>query len=623
MITTYLQRIITLVVCSMALASTACARSTQAASSPAKGSTVKAARSAQPKTAHVPAHLAKRTDAELATLGDQLLDKNLLDSALLCFEVVNAREADGDRVLYAHTLHHAGLIYYRQGIYGKAMERYMSSLQICEEDNLERELSTLYKNIGNVYSMFHDFDQSSALYKKSLALARKFKDYALENMALNNLIFAYTDKTPLSQYRRWQQEMLVHPEKRVRYDYDVFMTEAQVLIYERQPRKAIAVLRKAVDYCLKHHLQPISLASSYGTMSAIFLQLGQRDSALVYELRNQQIAKETGNTALLITTLRSLSDIYEPVDKNLALTYKQQYLMLSDSVYNLNEFNSIRNALYFHEMNTKSKAIDKLSIENLTQSHTITSQRNALVLLIIFLVVFLVMFVVIARQKHLLSKSYQVLFDKSQEDIITKNAYVQSIQSMKAKIQELQQQAEGEKKDAPVVEQEEKVPEGEVVPTHDALPKDDEIEKTTSRLPEKLRNELLNTILQVMETTEAYCDSDFGIEKLATMVGSNSRYVSQVINDVYKENFRTFLNSYRVKKAMTRMNDEKGYGHYTIRAIAESVGYKSQANFINVFTKMTGIKPSTYQKMSAERRNAPKRISDDESEEYKAKHHQA
>ena len=106
----------------------------------------------------------------------------------------------------------------------------------------------------------------------------------------------------------------------------------------------------------------------------------------------------------------------------------------------------IRNALYFHEMNTKSKAIDKLSIENLTQSHTITSQRNALVLLIIFLVVFLVMFVVIARQKHLLSKSNQVLFDKSQEDIITKNAYVQSIQSMKAKIQELQQQAEGGRK---------------------------------------------------------------------------------------------------------------------------------------------------------------------------------
>ena len=85
------------------------------------------------------------------------------------------------------------------------------------------------------------------------------------------------------------------------------------------------------------------------------------------------------------------------------------------------------------------------------------------------------------------------------------------------------------------------------------------------------------------------------------MVGSNSRYVSQVINDVYKENFRTFLNSYRVKKAMIRMNDEKGYGHYTIRAIAESVGYKSQANFINIFTRLTGMKPSIYQKISRER----------------------
>lgn len=107
-------------------------------------------------------------------------------------------------------------------------------------------------------------------------------------------------------------------------------------------------------------------------------------------------------------------------------------------------------------------------------------------------------------------------------------------------------------------------------------------------------------------------------------MGSNPRYVSEAINEGYGKNFRSFLNDYRIKEAMQRLADNDRYGHYTIKAISESVGYKSQANFINVFTKMTGIKPSTYyQKMSAERRNAPKRISDDESEEYKAKHHQA
>ena len=49
------------------------------------------------------------------------------------------------------------------------------------------------------------------------------------------------------------------------------------------------------------------------------------------------------------------------------------------------------------------------------------------------------------------------------------------------------------------------------------------------------------------------------------------------------------------------MNDTENYGQYTIKAIAESVGYKSQSNFINVFTRQTGIKPSVFQKISREK----------------------
>lgn len=115
------------------------------------------------------------------------------------------------------------------------------------------------------------------------------------------------------------------------------------------------------------------------------------------------------------------------------------------------------------------------------------------------------------------------------------------------------------------------------------------------------QNELLAAILQVMENTDAYCDPEFGIEKLATMTNSNSRYVSQVINEVYGMNFRALVNDFRIKKAMIRMSDTENYGNLTIRAIAESVGYKSQANFINVFTKITGLKPSTYLKLLKEK----------------------
>ena len=44
--------------------------------------------------------------------------------------------------------------------------------------------------------------------------------------------------------------------------------------------------------------------------------------------------------------------------------------------------------------------------------------------------------------------------------------------------------------------------------------------------------------------------------------------------------------------------DTNRYGNYTIKAIAESVGYKSPTNFISAFKNITGITPSVYQKIA-------------------------
>lgn len=42
----------------------------------------------------------------------------------------------------------------------------------------------------------------------------------------------------------------------------------------------------------------------------------------------------------------------------------------------------------------------------------------------------------------------------------------------------------------------------------------------------------------------------------------------------------------------------KNYGNYTIKGIAESVGFKSPTTFINVFKKAVGLTPSMYQNMA-------------------------
>lgn len=531
---------------------------------------------------------------DLYKKGEQLLNKGQADSALFYFEVINNREPANDEYTYAQSLHQAGIIYYTHDSYARAMELYMTCLEISERAHYDKILPTLYKDIGNIYSMFHDYEQSSELYKKTLDMARKQHDVPLANKMLNNLIFAYTPKTPLAQYKKWLSEIKAHPEKRPRYGYDLLMIEGQILSYENRNEEAISFFKKAVTYSKTHKLDQLSCVSAYSCLIDMYLETGQRDSALIYLMRNKAIAEETGNTALLTMTLNNLSTAYAKTDKELSLKYKSQYLMLSDSIFNANEFNGIRNALFFHEMGKNTKTIDDLSALNQAKSQLISSQRYGIIILIVCLLIFVVLTVAIVRKNKLIKTTYQNLFAKNQEDIITKNAYAQAIKTLEEKIALLK--SENDKQTAKT-------------PTKTVSKADDEEPSTTPKasseksikLSEEARNELLSAILHIMEHTKAFCDSDFGIEKLATMVHSNARYVSLVINVVYQENFRTFLNRYRIKEAMLKMNDLDTNGNYTLRAIAESVGYKSQANFINVFTRITGIKPSTYQKMVSEK----------------------
>lgn len=112
---------------------------------------------------------------------------------------------------------------------------------------------------------------------------------------------------------------------------------------------------------------------------------------------------------------------------------------------------------------------------------------------------------------------------------------------------------------------------------------------------------MLEAIDDIMQNTEEFCSIDFSLDKLAKMVNSNTTYVSQTINESYGKSFNTYVNEYRVREARKRLTDYEHYGNLTIKAISESVGYKSQTTFIKVFKEITGMTPSMFQKMSIDK----------------------
>jgi len=116
-----------------------------------------------------------------------------------------------------------------------------------------------------------------------------------------------------------------------------------------------------------------------------------------------------------------------------------------------------------------------------------------------------------------------------------------------------------------------------------------------------IKSELINRILAVMDDTSIICDPKFTIYNLAELVNSNQLYVSQVINNDFKKNFRSFLNSYRIKEAQ-RIFSSSEAEKYTIEHVASKVGFKSRTAFRETFKEITGTSPNVYLKSKKEQK---------------------
>lgn len=112
-------------------------------------------------------------------------------------------------------------------------------------------------------------------------------------------------------------------------------------------------------------------------------------------------------------------------------------------------------------------------------------------------------------------------------------------------------------------------------------------------LSDKKTQELLQK-LNVFEDKRAYLNSKITINSLAKDLNTNSKYLSEVINNCKGQNFTNYLNQLRINLVLTELDDNKKLWKLTISAIAEEFGFNNARSFSDAFFKVTGLKPSYY-----------------------------
>ena len=120
-----------------------------------------------------------------------------------------------------------------------------------------------------------------------------------------------------------------------------------------------------------------------------------------------------------------------------------------------------------------------------------------------------------------------------------------------------------------------------------------------SPMSEQLMGEIYDKLVFYLEQKQVYLDQHLTLAKLSAMVGTNSAYLSNTVNQRFGCNLPTLINRYRIERAKQLMDQ----GNLKVKYIYNMCGFLSRSAFYTAFTKEIGTTPTNYSRLSITNNN--------------------
>jgi len=115
----------------------------------------------------------------------------------------------------------------------------------------------------------------------------------------------------------------------------------------------------------------------------------------------------------------------------------------------------------------------------------------------------------------------------------------------------------------------------------------------TSSLKGTKSLELFERLRRLMKAEKPYLDSNLNLSMLAEKLDTNTKYLSQVVNNHFGSNLQQFINEFRIDEAKRRLLDEK-HQNLTYFGIGQLCGFRNKSTFYKVFKKATDLTPHEF-----------------------------
>ena len=354
---------------------------------------------------------------KIINTADNYKENGQMDEAMVLYMIVIQHNTDN---IPANELSHhvkanlsAGDIHYDKGNYSNALRYYVAGLKLSESIPEHPHLATLYKNIGNVYNMFQDFEKGKTMYVAGLKESRRVKDNETAYKLLQNLVGVSVNLSDFAAARKYYEESRSTKHKVT--DESTFMDRyipALLLKYEGKNRESIERFKELAYISHDNNMNARYECSAYGEIGRIYNQLEMRDSAIYYLSRCQQVAQAHSILYQYAESIKLLYMLYDQTGHRMkANELKDRYLELKDSIYNQRQFDMAKNQQFLYEMEKTEREIADI---NERQAHSIRIlNRQRIILFGILGVVILALFLLYYfwKQKKKLSESYSNLYE--------------------------------------------------------------------------------------------------------------------------------------------------------------------------------------------------------------------
>ena len=371
----------------------------------------------------------------LNNMGALYFEWSYYHKALDCFmKSLKIRELLGNQADVAASYTNLGATYKEAGKYPEALDHFFKALKLAEALNQDVTTAMTMANIANVYALIGKHTESLDYANRSLIISKRIGDASLEVHALGIIGQVYYSE---GQYPKAEQiykeglliatdskegEMIADFNAGLGMIYCETKKYDQALYYYGEAKKWSEKINN-VHY----------LSQSYLGLGEVNLLLNKRAASIQYLEKGLVIAKEAGMPTILVEIYGVLAEAYRQANNyNKAHEYLSLYMAFRDSIYNVDEKESMQKLHFDHELYKKRQEIILLENEKTLQAERDLKQRMILsfLLVILCLAALVIYFLINGRRKE---KRAMHLIASQKLEIVEQAMHLKELNNLKTR----------------------------------------------------------------------------------------------------------------------------------------------------------------------------------------------